>query len=103
VTNNAFVIGGSTLRNYTAIAMGNVGVIDAITFSSNTIDGALNAISGSRIGNAVLNGNKIYNTTNAFNISNTTPESSIIEFSNTLLDGSAGVSPFSFYTRGRGS
>ena len=102
VTNNAFVVGGSTLRNYTAIAMGNVGVIDAITFSSNTIDRALNVITGSRIGNAVLNGNKIYNTTNGFNISNTIPESSIIEFSNNLLDGSAGVSPFSFYTRSGG-
>ena len=103
VTNNAFVVGGSTLRNYTAIAMGNVGVIDAITFSTNTIDRASAAITGGRIGNAVMNGNKIYNTTNAFNISNTIPETSIVEFSNNLLDGSAGVSPFSFYTRGGGN
>jgi hypothetical protein len=103
VIDNAFVVGGSTVRNYSAIVLGNVGVVDALTFSNNTVDRAGIAMGGNRIANVIASGNKIYNTSNAINTTNINPESSNIDFSNNLLDGSNGILPFINYNRQGGN
>ncbi len=103
VTNNSFVVAGTTVRTQTALNNGGSGVVDGVFVANNTIDKASNAFVASRITAAFIYGNKINNTNNAFFASNSMPEASYIIFNNNILDGSGGVVPFIQYTRSGGN
>ena len=103
VTNNSFVVAGTTVRTQTASFFGGSGVVDGVYFANNTIDKASNAFFGSRMNAVFIFGNKINNTNNAFFATNAMPESSYIIFNNNILDGSGGIVPFIQYTRTGGN
>ncbi|MBP6687120.1 MAG: right-handed parallel beta-helix repeat-containing protein, partial [Lacibacter sp.] len=103
ITNNTFVVAGTTLRTQQALNFGSGGVVDGLYCANNTFDYASSAFVGSRIANAFITANTINNTTNAFVATNSIPESSAIIFSNNVLNGSAGILPFIQYNRTTGN
>ncbi len=102
ITNNSFVAPGATTRNQTVLSVGTGGVTDAIVFSNNTVDMADVVVGNGISANMVISGNKIYNCDYAMRVNNPMPESSIIDFSNNLLDGGSGISPLISYKRFNG-
>jgi ELWxxDGT repeat protein len=104
INNNAFVIGtGGAIRTATAVSMGNVGVVDQVTISNNTIDRFGTFVTGNQYANASIVQNKVFNTTTSMNISNSMLGVSNIDYSNNILNGNSGIMPFSQYVRTGGN
>ncbi len=98
VTDNSFVVTGTTFRTQQAVNLGVSGLVDAVVFSNNTVSEASTAFGGNRIGGAVISANKMQNLGNAFANTNNMPESSNIEFSNNEMGNDLGT-PFMLYNR----
>lgn len=102
ITDNSFVVAGTTLRNYTVLNSGANGVNNAVLFSGNIVENATTVITGNRNANLQMTNNIIYNSTNALAMTNSLTESSTVQISNNILDGSGGIVPFINYTRSGG-
>ena len=103
ITDNSFVVTGTTLRNYTVFTSGAIGVNDAVLFSGNFVENALTVVTGNRNANLLITNNKIYNSNNALVMTNSMTESSTVELSNNTLVGSSGIVPFIQYNRSGGN
>jgi ELWxxDGT repeat protein len=99
VTDNSFVVTGTTLRTQQAVIMGSSGLVSAFTFSNNRVEGASTAVGGNRIAAALITGNKMHNVNNTLSTTNSLPETSSIEFSNNEAGNDLGT-PFMLYNGG---
>lgn len=93
VSGNSFVNGSASLdRTQTGMNFGSSVKVDNLSISGNHFNAPNLAISTTRIGNTVVENNKVYNCNSGFNLSNNIPEPATLMVRNNLIQNSRGNS-----------
>jgi hypothetical protein len=99
VSNNAFVVTGSTFKNQHIANIGNTGIVDNYNFQNNVADGAGIIANCARVSSGVISDNVLINCDRGVNVTGTMPQSSSLEFNNNTLIQTTGGTPFLSYNR----
>ncbi|MBX2935397.1 MAG: hypothetical protein KF825_14220, partial [Ferruginibacter sp.] len=96
ISNNAFVVTGTTVRTQTTAAIGQSGIVHNLTFSDNVVDKANYNLFTYKLRDAQIIQNKFYSALNGFLLQSLIPESSNITISENLFERTMPIDIFRY-------